>query len=546
MTTKKNSSIITIILLLIIVVLAVHGISLRDHFVNWDDEMMVINNPRIMNLSAAGILHILNPKNVFADRFTEYYPIRDISYIIDYFIWGLNPFGYHLTNLLFEIANVILVFVLFQKLFDNKFTSALTAIIFATHPLSSGVVSWVSCRKDLMAMTFYLLAFICFVDFYRTDKDKMWQKSKYYIAFNVMFLFALLSKASALPFPGVIAAYMFIVENQKCIKKYILYLTIPIIIMWTYAIGSYIYSSYFGTGTFQQSFGFHWFLMFFPELFLIYTVKFLFPFNLAPLYIQPSNNSFLEPLFLISVLNIILIIYVFFRYIIKDKILFFGFAWLFLNMVTASNIISIQIKTADRFTYIALAGFGLILARIFEIAIDKLNAALKGLSLTIASISIFSYSIITLMLNLTWYNGITLWTREIQTRPYILGVNGTLWGYALLGQAFRQEKDYYNALKYTKFVLSIDPDYLISLKEMGDIYAHYGEYVMAINMYEKALKYDIYKSSDYIFIAEMYEKMHRYKEAIEAYKMAKKVPHPVYNDKGLDAKIEKLKELVNE
>ncbi|MGC8900692.1 MAG: tetratricopeptide repeat protein [bacterium] len=538
---KQNSSII-FILLLILTVITVYGISLRDHFVNWDDEMMIINNPRIMNLSIAGIIHVFNPENVFADRFTEYYPIRDLSYMLDYFIWGLNPLGYHLTNLLFEMLNVVLVFILFQKIFKDSLIAVLSALIFAVHPLSSGVVSWVSCRKDLMAMTFYLIAFIYFVDFYRSEADRTSEKVMYFFAFNIMFLFALLSKASALPFPGVLAAYMFIVENERSIKKYILYLILPAIIMWAYAIGSYTYSSYFGTGTFQQTFGFEWFLMFFPELFLIYTVKFLFPFNLAPLYIEPRNTSLLEPLFVISILAIALLVYLFFKYIRKDKLLFFGFAWIILNMVPASNIISIQIKIADRFTYIALAGFALFLARVFQIAVNKA----KGITISVIAISISSFAVITFMLNLTWYNGINLWTREIKTRPYMPGINETLWGYALLGQAYREAGDYANALKYTKMVLSIEPDYLISLEEMGNIYAHEGDYKQAIKMYELALKHNVDKWSDYIIIAEMYEKMHKYREAINAYEMAKRFPHPQYNDNGLNNKIEKLKELINE
>jgi tetratricopeptide (TPR) repeat protein len=312
--------------------------------------------------------------------------------------------------------------------------------------------------------------------------------------------------------------------------------------MIAYALYSYSYTSYFETGTLRQSYGWDWVFMFFPELFVIYTVRFLLPFNLAALYIEPGNSSLLEPLFLISFLFIALIVYLFFKYIRKDKILFFGFAWIFLNMVPASNIISIQIKIADRFTYIALAGFGLFLARVFQIAAHKA----KGISFFVAAISIASFAVISFMLNLTWYSGVTLWAREIQTRPYMPGVNATLWGYAMLGQAYRQEGDYDNALKYTHFVLSIDPDYFPSLKEMADIYAHDGNYEEGIRMYKQALKNDLYKSTDYIVIAQMYEKVHKYREAIHAYEMAERVPHPTYNDKGLDLRIKKLKDLINE
>ncbi len=549
-TAKKH---IWLIVLLVLTVVAVHGISLRDGFVNWDDEMMIAGNPRIMHLSIKSVVHIFDPHSVYTDKFTEYYPVRDLSYMVDYFIGGLTPLGYHVSNLLFEIANVLLVFVIFLKLFDDAPLALLSALIFAVHPLTAGVVSWVSSRKDLMAMTFYLLSFLWFVDFYRTNrrneqKDGYTQaikatsgrfSGKYLALSSLMFLLALFSKASALPLPGVLAAYLFIVEDERRFKKYIAYLAVPVIIMVLYTLNLYSYStSYFGTSTLQQCYSNDWFFLFFPELFVIYAIHFFFPFNNAPLYIEPLNRSLLEPLFVLSIPFIIFLFYAFMKYIRKDKALFFGFAWILLNMVPASNVVGLQIKIADRFAYISLAGFGLIMARILRSS----TAGSRKLFILIPLLVILSYSAISFMLDLTWYNGVTLWTRQIQTRPYLPGVDKSLWGYAMLGNAYGEEGNYAKDKEYSDYVLEREPDYTPALKELGNVYAHEGEYEKAIALYQKALKVDLssFRSTDYIIIAGMYEKMHDYKRAVEAYTMALKEPHPSYNDRGLKFKIQKL------
>ncbi len=551
-----------LVILLVLTVIAVHGVCLRDRFVNWDDEMMVVNNPRIMRLSPAGILHVFNPGTVYTDQFTEYYPVRDLSYMIDYAIGGLNPFVYHADNLLIEIINVVLVFLLFLKLFGDEQLALLSALIFTVHPLASGVVSWVASRKDLLAMAFYLLSFLSFVDFYRhSTAEKMGggpgvaagaQRSgsagKYLVFSSFWFLAALFSKASALPLPGVLAAYLFIIERERNIKVYAAYLAVPVIIMVLYAVNLYSYStSYFGTSTIQTVYNKNWLLMFIPELFVIYTVHFLFPFNTAALYIEPVNQSLLEPLFVLSVPLLAGLVYAFFTWIRKDTALFFGFIWILFTMVPASNIVGLQVKIADRFAYIALAGFGLMAARVITSAVQR-TVRYKKYFIAVAFLGILSFGAISIMSDLTWYDGVTLWTRQIQTRPYLPGVDKTLWGYAMLGNAYGEEGRYEKDKKYTAFVLEKNPDYVPSLKELGMVYAHEGAYGAAANLYQRALKSDLnlFKSSDYIVLGGLYEKMHEYRRAAEAYGNALRVPHPAYNDRGVTVKIQEMTEKMHE
>jgi len=78
--------------------------SLGNQFTNWDDGM-VYQNPQVRHLDWTGI------KKIFTlEQGNTYQPVRVLSYAIDYKIWGLNPLGYHITNMLFYILTCIMVF----------------------------------------------------------------------------------------------------------------------------------------------------------------------------------------------------------------------------------------------------------------------------------------------------------------------------------------------------------------------------------------------------------------------------------------------------
>ncbi len=96
---------------LILIGLVVYADSLPNSFV-WDDENLVLGNPAIRSLPA---LPELFTGGIFIGIKGNFYrPLQSLTYAADYAVWGLNPLGYHLTNILIHIINAILVyFILF-------------------------------------------------------------------------------------------------------------------------------------------------------------------------------------------------------------------------------------------------------------------------------------------------------------------------------------------------------------------------------------------------------------------------------------------------
>ena len=128
--------------------------TLSHDFVNYDDDVYVIENPHVQRG--------LTPDN-FAWAFTTFkggnwHPITWLSHMLDVTVWGAKPGGHHLTNVMLHAANTLLLFMIFLRMTAELWRSALVAALFAVHPLHVESVAWIAERKDVLSAFFGLLA----------------------------------------------------------------------------------------------------------------------------------------------------------------------------------------------------------------------------------------------------------------------------------------------------------------------------------------------------------------------------------------------------
>ena len=128
---------------------------LKNGFVAWDDMDYVVNNPLIQIISFTNIRYIFS--NYFLGN---YHPFALLSLAIDYQLFGLNPAGYHFHNFLLHLINSILIYYLFYQLFKGKIIAFFVAFLFCIHPLHVESVAWISERKDLLYVFYYLLSLL--------------------------------------------------------------------------------------------------------------------------------------------------------------------------------------------------------------------------------------------------------------------------------------------------------------------------------------------------------------------------------------------------
>src|SRR5712692_8085899 len=151
-TPGKRSVILSLVL--VVATLALYNPVTRHPFVNYDDDRYVTDNPHV----GAG----LNWKTiVWAFRSTEasnWHPLTWLSHALDCQLFRLNPAGHHYTNVLLHAVNAVLLFLLLQQATGFTGRSLMVAALFALHPINVESVAWVSERKNLLSMLFFLLA----------------------------------------------------------------------------------------------------------------------------------------------------------------------------------------------------------------------------------------------------------------------------------------------------------------------------------------------------------------------------------------------------
>ncbi|MBN1673581.1 MAG: tetratricopeptide repeat protein [Kiritimatiellae bacterium] len=143
-------------------------------FSHYDDDYQVIENPLIRSLAPRAVARMFATFHI-----TSYYPVRLLSFALDYAVWGLDPVGYHLTNVACHTVNVLLVFSLVLRILrkhsvpaeeegaqtglrlDNwrVFAAFCGAGLFAVHPVVVEPVAWIAGREELLMTLFALLGF---------------------------------------------------------------------------------------------------------------------------------------------------------------------------------------------------------------------------------------------------------------------------------------------------------------------------------------------------------------------------------------------------
>jgi Tfp pilus assembly protein PilF len=193
------------------VVAAVFPLAVLGKF-QWDDYPLLVENPAYRGLAWSNLRWMFS-----TNLMGHYMPVTWITYGLDYILWGLDPFGYHLTNLALHAANTTLVYVLALRLFravwaraledsvdSLRVGAALTALLFGVHPLRVESVVWLTERLDLVCGLFYLLAILMYLRGVEAESTDARQSRRYYWAAVGTFVLALLSKSMAVTLPVVL------------------------------------------------------------------------------------------------------------------------------------------------------------------------------------------------------------------------------------------------------------------------------------------------------------------------------------------------------
>ncbi len=187
------------------VTLVVFAPALGNGWVDYDDDRNFLTNPGYRGLGPAHLRFMLT--GVIMGHWT---PVTWLSHGVDYAVWGMNPLGYHLGNLLLHAGNAALVWALASRLLAaarpaaaplaRRLGAGAAALLFALHPLRVESVAWITERRDVLSALFALLAALAYLRFVAATGDRR----RWYLASLGLFALGLLSKSMLVSLPLIL------------------------------------------------------------------------------------------------------------------------------------------------------------------------------------------------------------------------------------------------------------------------------------------------------------------------------------------------------
>ncbi len=460
----------------------------NNDFIDFDDKLYVTENTNIQNgLTTEAIKWAFTTNQAY-----NWHPVTWLSHLLDCRFFDLNPSGHHLVNLVFHIANTLLLFVVLWQMTGALWRSAFVAALFALHPLHVESVAWVSERKDVLSTFFWLLTLWFYIRYTRRPKFSTY--------FPVMAVFAvgLMAKQMlvTLPFVLLLLDYWpldrFTLPQKERKKKisstkktfyYCLLEKLPLLVLSFSAclIVLHVQSKAVLVRSMHQM----------PIVnrlgnailaYVDYIVKMFYPVHLGILYPYPLTDP---PLWKVAAGGALLLCVTIavLRFSKNRRWLVMGWFWFMGTLVPVIGIVQVGLQAmADRYTYVPLIGLFIILAWATPELTEKLRYQ-KAILAVSALVILSSLSVLTYRQVFRWKDSITLfeYTAAVTEDNDIMHYN--------LGQLLLARGDVEQAIFHWTEVLRIKPDQPTIHKQLAVLFTQRGDIDKALDHYREALKY---------------------------------------------------------
>lgn len=397
---QKNNLILRFPLLWLILITAlVYLKTLTLEYTKLDDTIFIIENQHFNetdgNITASFHRGLFNPT-----RDVYYRPIFLVDFIIESRFFGIKPFGYHLTNLLFHILSVILLFVFFRKIRLPEITAFIMTLLFAVHPVLTQAVAWIPGRNDMLLMIFFLSGMLFSMNYMEKPSILM------FILQLIFSFLALFTKETALIIPLLIVVISIFVQNISRKRM------IPLILSWVFAIIIWFLMRSTANIT-LQSISFRTMLQpaiqRFPAI-IQYIGKIIFPVNLSVFPVIRDTTLIWG-----IIAFILLMILVAFSKSYSKPLTWIGVFWFFLFLLPVLIVpISINDQVFEHRLYLPVIGILLILSQTILFS-EKWK---KNKLLIIAGVIALSFSILNFIRQDYFSDPLTFWTKASDSSPH--------------------------------------------------------------------------------------------------------------------------------
>ena len=405
--------------------------SLDGQFLNWDDNENLIRNTAYRGLGLAQLRWMFT-----ATLLGHYIPLTWLSFGLNYALGGMNPWGYHLLNVLLHGANAALFYCVARRLLlaaapggvrqaaGLPWSAAFAALVFAVHPLRVESVAWVTERRDVLGGFFFLLAVLAWLRAVERPggADRRWA-----LLSLAAFAASLLSKAAAMPLPAVLVLLdvyplgrLRVLGWRRVLLEKIPHaslaaaaavLSLVVLKVSTVSVTSY---AEYGPGARAAMTAYS--LLFYPW-------KFLWPTPLSPLYelpvrVDPLAGQFLVPLVVLVAVTAALVA-------LRRRWPSGLAAWLYsaLMVLPMSGAVHAGFQLAhDRYSYLSGLGFavlaGAALGRVLSAGhAGRLRPPIVALLSAVALLVVGTWGAESWRQSRVWHDSETLWRWALDVDP---------------------------------------------------------------------------------------------------------------------------------
>jgi tetratricopeptide (TPR) repeat protein len=454
---------------------------IRDHqFLHYDDDVYVTDDVRIrQGVTWYNLLWALT-----ATEEGLWKPVTLYSHMLDVQLFGLNPAGHLLVNLLIHVGNAMLLFWVLHQATGALLPSALVAALFALHPLSVESVAWVAERKNVLSTLFWLLTMGAYVGYVRQPSRLR------YLGVLGSLVLGLMTKAMVVTLPCVLLLMDYWPLERLPAKWEEFRKRLPSLVVeklpFFVPVAAVSAVTIYGAETVQG-------LQSLEELPLsarvgnallgygLYLKKMVWPVDLAVIYPLPRNALSVWPVVLAAMVLVVITVGVW-RRRKESPYLVVGWSWFLGTLVPVNGLLQSGFQAmADRYAYVPMIGIFIMLS---WGAVECLGDRGRGRKWLVgAGGCVFvTLAILTRIQLSYWQDTTTLFEHAVQATA------DNYLAYNILGTELTLEKKFEDAIAHYQEALKINPEFSLAYHNFGVALVGEGRVDEAIEHYQEALR----------------------------------------------------------
>lgn len=487
----------------------------------FDDIRNIVNNYPLHLDSLAPLALIRLRYGISGNR-----PLAMLSFAINYYIGGLNPFGYHLFNLIIHILSTLILYRLtyttlnLPKIKDKYHQLAhpiavTSSILFLVHPVNTQAVTYIVQRMTSLACMFFLLTLLTYI---RGRQSSGKQRCIWWFVAAVSALCSFVSKENSATLPFFVILYELYFFKSTPLKRRLVWLLLLLPLTLTYSYTRFDLSPVLTKAANQRHITYTQHVFTQLRVIVLYINLMIFPhpsrlnldYNFAySLGLFQPFSTFLSLLVLLS--SIVLSL----KSFRKRPFVSLGITWFIGNLAIESGLVLADPVFEHR---LYLPGIGILwLIGMGLVVFWEKYLSLKGQGYKAWGISLFVFCVIlsiwTFQRNLVWADMVSLWQDTVNKSPAKARPRNNL------ANALGSRGEYEKALNECKKALELDPDYAQTYHNLGMIYTRLGDDKQAIKYYREAVKHDNNLIQSHNNLANAYMRQGEYKKAISVFKL---------------------------